>query len=215
MEQNPLLLVTCIRSSAQRRITLRDAGGTLSLCSASTSPPGRPGINTLIGFTGVAEPGNRKFLVSQLARVYRLAGSVSEQRSNSGDRGTSRKTRKRESCINHALWLAAHSLHRSQPSHLGALRFGALERDLELPQGEHHRNRSQASSCPRPPDSKPAQPDDESIFASAEQQQQRRREQRHLRKQAHKYGIYSRPHGGATRLILSVQICSLGGKALV
>ncbi len=77
-----------------------------------------PGINTLTGFTVFSELGSEvsKFPSSPAFTAW-LALCPNNQKS--GDRVLSRKTRKTKSRINHALRVAAQSLHRSQ-SYLGA-----------------------------------------------------------------------------------------------
>ena len=72
-----------------------------------------PGINTLTGFTVFSELGTEvsKFPSSPAFTAW-LALCPNNQKS--GDRVLSRKTRKTKSRINHALRVAAQSLHRSQ-----------------------------------------------------------------------------------------------------
>ena len=142
-----------------------------------------PGINTLTGFTVFSELGTEvsKFPSSPAFTAW-LALCPNNQKS--GDRVLSRKTRKTKSRINHALRVAAQSLHRSQ-SYLGAF-YRRMRARLGAPKAitatAHKLARVLYYLI------KTRQPYDESIFALAEQQQQRRREQ-HLRKQAQSMGF--------------------------
>ena len=142
-----------------------------------------PGISSLTSFTVLSEIGTEmsKFPSSPAFTSW-LA--ICPNNRKSGDRLLSTKTRRTKNRINHALRVAAQSLHGSN-SYLGAF-YRRMRARLGAPKALTATAHKLARIIYHLITTQ--QPYDEGIFALAEQDQQRRREQ-HLQKQAKAMGF--------------------------
>jgi transposase len=142
-----------------------------------------PGINTLTWFTLLTELGPQlsKFPSSPAFTSWLCLCPNNRQ---SGQRILSAKTRKTKNRLNHALRVAAQTLHRSNSS------LGAFYRRLCARLGAPKAITAAAHKLARIIFHliTTRQPYDESVFALADQQQQQRRE-RYIRKQAESMGF--------------------------
>jgi transposase len=142
-----------------------------------------PGINTLTWFTLLTElgPEMSKFPSSPAFTSWLCLCPNNRQ---SGQRILSSQTRRSKNRINHALRVAAQTLHHSNSS------LGAFYRRLRARLGAPKAITATAHKLARILFHliTTRQPYDESVFALADQQQQQRHE-RHLRKQAESMGF--------------------------
>lgn len=142
-----------------------------------------PGINTLTWFTLFTELGPRLDSFPS-APAFTSWLCLCPNNRQSGQRILSAKTRKSSNRVNHALRVAAQTLHRSNSS------LGAFYRRLCARLGAPKAITAAAHKLARIIFHliTTRQPYDESVFALADQQQQQRRE-RYIRKQAESMGF--------------------------